>query len=243
MDINELLSEPKGKSKKGQKGYDFSNDYENKKKIKCNYNFDKLSSFKLFTINNKTVFSKEIEEDFNLQAQEKILDKIDEGIEVIEGEGNEGEFANDMNGFEGGDTNKNTNSFLNDEKEIERNFGRLYRRFDIRSLKNKIWNNYESFYPNDQVDFKNVVTNMSKDMTEDELYSISTPTCFVCMLHLCNENNLYINQKDSSTFFIEKDINGEKTALSSKTKSNDITKAKHRKNKKKEIEDEMIIDD
>ena len=120
----------------------------------------------------------------------------------------------------------------------------MYRRFDIRNLKNKIWSNYENFYPNDNIDFRNVISNMSKEMNEDELYSISTPTCFVVMLHLCNENNLFINQKDINTFYIEKDINGEKSALSSKTKNNDITKPKYKRSKKiKKDDDEMAIDE
>ena len=64
------------------------------------------------------------------------------------------------------------------------------------------------------------------------------------MLHLCNENNLYINQKDINTFFIEKDSNGEKSAQTSKTKNNDITKPKNRKSKKnKNKDDEMSIDE
>ena len=243
VDINKILTEPK--SKHSSKSYDFTNDYENKRKIKCFYHFDKLSSFKLFTMNNKTIFSKEIEGDINLEEQEqKILDKIeDEGNEAGEG----GEY-NDSNGFEGegnmGDAPGINNTFYQNEKEIEKNFGRLYRRFDIRTLKNKIWKNYENFFPNDNIDFRNVLSNMSKEMNEDELYSISTPTCFVCMLHLCNENSLFINQKDINTFYIEKDINGEKSALSSKTKSNDITKPKNKKNKKiKNNSDEMAIDE
>ena len=91
---------------------------------------------------------------------------------------------------------------------------------------------------------------MSKEMTEEELYSISTPTCFVCMLHLCNENNLFVNQKDINTFYVEKDINGEKSnQILSQKKSDDITKPKirSRKQKKKESDsesnDEMEVND
>ena len=245
VDINAILTEPK--SKNNPKAYDFSNDYENKRKIKCFYHYDKLSSFKLYTMNNKTIFSRDIEGDVNLEEQEqKILDKIeDEGVEP----GDPGE-NNDFNGFEGEATLindlslRNNNTFYQNEKEIEKNFGRLYRRFDIRNLKNKIWNNYEKFFPKDNIDFRNVLSNMSKEMNEDELYSISTPTCFVCMLHLCNENNLFINQKDINTFYIEKDSNGEKSALSSKVKSDDITKPKNKKSKKsKKYDDEMEIDE
>jgi hypothetical protein len=245
VDINKLLTEPKSKTM--PKSYDFTNDFENKKKLKCFYHFDKLSTFRLYTMNNRTIFSREIEGDINVEDQEKkILDKIEEDDGL--GLGDAGD-NNDFNGFDGepsagNDLSGRNNTFYNNEKEIEKNFGRLYRRFDIRTLKNKIWNNYENFFPNDNIDFKQVVSNMSKDMSEEELYSISTPTCFVCMLHLCNENNLYINQKDINTFYIEKDSNGEKSALSSKTKSNDITKPKNKKSKKnKNNDDDMAIDE
>ncbi len=247
VDINKILTEPK--SKNMPKAYDFTNDYENKRKIKCFYHYDKLSSFKLYTINNKTIFSREIEGDINAQDQEqKILDNIEEDEGNMLGDGGEN---NDIGGFEGeasmvNDIAGRNNTFYQNEKEIEKNFGRLYRRFDIRNLKNKIWNNYENFFPNDNIDFRKIVSNMSKEMNEDELYSISTSTCFVCMLHLCNENNLYINQKDINTFYVEKDQNGEKSALSSKTKSNDITKPKNKRSKKlkkKDDEDEMAVDE
>jgi len=245
VDINKLLTEPKSKTM--PKSYDFTNDFENKKKLKCFYHFDKLSTFRLYTMNNRTIFSREIEGDINAEEQEqKILDKIEEEDGL--GLGDAGD-NNDFNGYDaepnpGNELSGRNNTFYNNEKEIEKNFGRLYRRFDIRTLKNKIWNNYENFFPRDNIDFKQVISNMSKDMKEEELYSISTPTCFVCMLHLCNENNLYINQKDINTFYIEKDSNGEKSALSSKTKSNDITKPKNKKSKKsKNNDDDMAIDE
>ena len=89
---------------------------------------------------------------------------------------------------------------------------------------------------------------MSKEMTDDELYSISTSTCFVCMLHLCNEKNLFVNQKDINTFYVEKDSDGYKSESISKRKGDDdITKPKTRKKKnKKKIdnsddEDEEMI--
>ena len=223
-----------------------------KKKVKCFYNYDKLATFRLFTINNKTIYSKEIDNDINLVEQEqKIIDKIEE-----EQYDNNNDFGNNDNeGFDNYSGNQNNskdfnnNAFFQSEKEIEKNFGRLYRRFDIRSLKNKIWNNYENQFPNDNIDFRNIISNMSKEMTDDELYSISTSTCFVCMLHLCNEKNLFVNQKDINTFYVEKDSDGYKSESISKRKGDDdITKPKTRKkkNKKKidnsdEDEDEEMI--
>ena len=253
ININELLSEKSNKNRK-KKGYDFTNDFENKKKVKCFYNYDKLATFRLFTINNKTIYSKEIDNDINLVEQEqKIIDKIEE-----EQYDNNNDFGNNDNeGFDNYSGNQNNskdfnnNAFFQSEKEIEKNFGRLYRRFDIRSLKNKIWNNYENQFPNDNIDFRNIISNMSKEMTEDELYSISTSTCFVCMLHLCNEKNLFVNQKDINTFYVEKDSDGYKSESISKRKGDDdITKPKTRKKKnKKKIEnnddedEEMIMNE
>lgn len=257
VDINELLIEKPNKQKK-KKGYDFTNDFESKKKVKLFYNYDKLSSFRLFTINNRTIYSKEIDNNINLLEQEqKIIDKIEEE-QYPENNDDFGNNENDMNdfgnqnGMNNNQINNKENAFLQSEKEIEKNFGRLYRKFDIRNLKNKIWNNYENQFPQDNIDFRSIVSNMSKEMTEDELYSISTPTCFVCMLHLCNEKNLFVNQSNINTFFVEKDNNGEKSAMISKKKGeDDITKPKKikKRNKiKKESEnddedEEMIIND
>ena len=258
VDIGELLGD-KPINKKKKKGYDFSNDYMNKKKVKCYYNYDKLSNFRLFTISNKTFYSKDIDNDINLVEQEqKIINNLEEG-QINHGNGddfenndyNNGEFDNPEGMDNNNQIGNSSNAFLQSEKEIEKNFGRLYRRFDIRNLKNKIWNNYENQYPNDNIDFRNIVSNMSKEMTDDELYSISTPTCFVCMLHLCNEKNLFVNQKDINTFYVEKDNDGEKSALISKKKGEDDvtkTKIKKKKNNRKKSDnsdenEEMIMNE
>ena len=255
VDINELLVEKNNKGK-NKKGYDFSNDFMNKKKMKCPYNYDKLATFRLFTINNKTIYSKEIDNDINpVEQEQKIIDKLED---EQYGQNDDLGYNDNYEGFEnseGINNNQNidnkSNTFLQSEKEIEKTFGRLYRRFDIRNLKNKIWNNYENQFPNDNIDFRNIIAGMSKEMTEDELYSISTPTCFVCMLHLCNEKNLFVNQNDINTFYVEKDTEGKKSESVSKKKGNDeddITKPKIKQNKKKkkkesidDEDEEMII--
>ena len=249
VEIGELFSD-KPIKKKNKKGYDFSNDFENKKKVKCFYHYDKLSNFRLFTINNKTFYSKEIDNDINFVEQEqKIINKLEEeqnnnNDDFENNDYNNAEFDNPEGIGDNNQINNTSNAFLQSEKEIEKNFGRLYRRFDIRNLKNKIWNNYENQFPNDNIDFRNIVANMSKEMTEDELYSISTPTCFVCMLHLCNEKNLFVNQKDINTFYIEKDSDGQKSALISKKKGeDDITKPKIRKKKNNRIKSENSDED
>ena len=211
VNINDLFTEMRSKIPLN-KANDYSNDYEKRRKVKCFFNFDKLSQFKLFAITGKTITSKDIDNDLDINQQEKNLeDNNNKGSGDGEAEGDEKENQNDIIGFE---KNNEGDSFYQNEKKAEKNFGRLYRKFDIRSLKKKIWTSYEDI-KNEHIDFKNVVTNMSKTMTEDEIFSISTPTCFVCMLHLCNEKNLFIEQKDMNTFYIERDPDGAKSARAS----------------------------
>ena len=207
VDINELFNE--NRSKIINKGIDYRNDYDKRRKVKCFYNFDKLSQFKLFTITNKTITAKDIDMDLDINQQEKNLEEnMDRNNDPGDGDWGGDEIQNDIAGFER--NNNDYDNFYQNEKKAEKNFGRLYRKFDIRALKKKIWTSYDDM-KKEQIDFKNVVMNMSKEMNEDELFSISTPTCFVCMLHLCNEKNLFIEQNNMNTFYIDRDDNGEKS--------------------------------
>ena len=213
IDVNELFNENRSKLiNKGEK-YDFSQ----KRKVKCYYHFDKLSQFKLFTITAKTITSKDIDNDLDINQQEKNLEELGDRVGEMPGDGDWGdaENQNDIVGFE---KNNEYDNFYQNEKKVEKNFGRLYRKFDIRALKKKIWTSYDDI-KEEQIDFKNVVMNMSKGMNDDELFSISTPTCFVCMLHLCNEKNLFIEQKNMNTFFIDRDSDGIKSEEISKGKN------------------------
>ena len=217
IDVNELFNE--NRSKLIKRVNDYSSDYDKRRKVKCFYNFDKLSQFRLFTITGKTITSKDIDIDLDLNQQERNLEENgdkDLGIGPEDGDFVDNDNQNDIIGFE---KNSEYNDFYQNEKKAEKNFGRLYRKFDIRALKKKIWTSYDDIKDN-QIDFKNVVMNMSKDMNEDELFSISTPTCFVCMLHLCNENNLFIEQNNMNTFYIDRDSDGSKSELISKRKDN-----------------------
>ena len=208
VNINDLFSDIR--SKMLNKTNDYSNDYEKRRKAKNFFHFDKLSQFRLFTITGKTITSKDIDNDLDITQQEKNLEEKEENDNFDQGE-NDNQNENDIIGFE---KNNEYDTFYENEKKAEKNFGKLYRKFDIRSLKKKIWSSYEDI-KEDRIDFKNVVVNMSKNMNEDELFSISTPTCFVCILHLCNEKNLFIEQKDMTTFYVRKDLDGEKSAKAS----------------------------
>ena len=215
MDINDLFSDVK--SKMLNKAYYCNKDYEKKRKAKCYIHFDKLSQFRLFTITGKTIMAKDIDNDLDIDQQETNLVEENQENEMYD-PGNDNQ--NEIVGFE---KNNDYDTFYQNEKKAEKNFGRLYRKFDIRSLKKKLWTSYEDIKEDQKIEFKNVITNMSKNMNEDELFSISTPTCFVCLLHLCNEKNLFIEQKDMEIFFIEKDPNGSESNKSSEKikKNND----------------------
>ena len=217
VDVNDLFND--NRSKLINKGIDYRNDYSKRRKVKCFYNFDKLSQFKLFTITGKTITSKDIDNELDINQQEKNLEELGDRGDMDMGPGGD-EWGEDQNQNEiaGFEKNNEYDNFYQNEKNAEKNFGRLYRKFDIRALKKKIWTSYDDI-KHDQIDFKNVVTNMSKGMNEDELFSISTPTCFVCMLHLCNEKNLFIEQSNMNTFFIDRDSDGTKSEAVSKGKN------------------------
>jgi hypothetical protein len=219
VNINDLFTDIK--SKMLNKANDHSNDYEKRRKAKSYFHYDKFSQFRLFTITGKTINAKDIDNDLDLVQQEKNLAEEKEEKDIFEAGENENPNDNDIIGFE---KNNEYDNFYENEKKAEKNFGKLYRKFDIRSLKKKIWASFEDI-KDERIDFKNIVVNMSKNMNEDEIFSISTPTCFVCMLHLCNEKTLFIEQKDMNTFYISRDHNMAKSSQSTeaKRKNNDNT--------------------
>ncbi len=215
VNINDLFSE--FKSKALNKANDFGKYNKKKRKTKIFFHFDKFSQFKLFTIPNKTISSRDIDDDLNMEKHEQnLLNMNNQDNDIFDGGDTDNQNDNDIIGFE---KNNEYESFYENEKKVEKNFGKLYRKFDIRALKKKIWTSYEDIKEY-KVDFKNVVINMSTNMGEEELFSISTPTCFVCMLHLCNEKNLFIEQTDMNTFYIEKDSSGKKSEKSIEKKNN-----------------------
>lgn len=40
-----------------------------------------------------------------------------------------------------------------------------------------------------EIDFKDIIGNVSNNLTKEIINNISTPTCFVCLLHLSNEKS------------------------------------------------------
>jgi hypothetical protein len=98
--------------------------------------------------------------------------------------------------FEENKDNPNYNqTFAKIDNEYEKKFGRLYKTFDVRFVKSKIWesvsnlnklNKIESKTP---IEFKDIIGNVSHNLSKEIINNISTPTCFVCLLHLSNEKS------------------------------------------------------
>ena len=185
---------------------------DNKKKLKLFFNFDKFSIFKLFTGQDRTIFYRGQN---NNNTENNNFNEYGENSQF----GNEEN--NDITNINLNSTN-GENTFVKFDEEYEKKYGQLYRRFDIRFLKNKIWESFENIEnkneesksknPNknnnkEVIDFKNIITNMSSNIDDNTLNNISTSTCFVCMLHLCNEKNLLLKQNDDKNFFVETDSN------------------------------------
>jgi hypothetical protein len=91
-------------------------------------------------------------------------------------------------------------SFAKIDNEYEKKFGRLYKTFDVRFVKSKIWESVSNLSKNiidknledHSIGFKEVLGSVSMNLSKDVISNISTPTCFVCLLHLSNEKSIYI---------------------------------------------------
>ncbi len=45
---------------------------------------------------------------------------------------------------------------------------------------------------NKEIEFKSIISSISNTLSKDVIDNISTPTCFVCLLHLANEKSSYM---------------------------------------------------
>ena len=199
IEKNEIFTENKTKATKKPE----MPKRENRKKLKLFFNFDKFSIFKLFSGPDRTIFQKFQNNNLN---DNYINNNEFDGSQIINDDNHDISNMN-INNVSG------ENTFVKFDEEYEKKYGQLYKRFDIRFLKNKIWESYENIESKTKngnkeiIDFKNIVSNMSNNIDENTLNNISTSTCFVCMLHLCNEKNLLLKQNDDTTFYVETDIN------------------------------------
>jgi len=173
-----------------------------RRKVKQLYHYDKSLLFNLFSIQDR----------FNAANQEK--------IDEVGAENENNEFNENQNDYSVGGEDINMNQenndnpavpFLKVDADYEKKFGRLYKTFDVKVVKQSIWQTIHNFdtkttkskakpiLPKDEnaIDFKQVITNISSNLGKEVLNNISTPTCFVCLLHLSNEKSkIYFNFLD-----------------------------------------------
>ena len=45
---------------------------------------------------------------------------------------------------------------------------------------------------NKEIEFKTIINSISNTLSKDVIDNISTPTCFVCLLHLANEKSIFL---------------------------------------------------
>jgi hypothetical protein len=163
---------------------------KNKKKVKQYYHYDRSVLFNLFSIQDRLINERKLNEDMLPRENDDAYSQPGDDLPPIEEE--KSNFAE---------------TFVKIDSEYEKKFGRLYKTFDVRVIKSKIWesisfvtsnveNNDKEVInknlpqiPEEQIDFKKIIESVSANLSKEVLSNISTPTCFVCLLHLCNEKS------------------------------------------------------
>jgi hypothetical protein len=172
-----------------------------RRKVKQLYHYDKSLLFNLFSIQDR----------FNNAANPEKIEEANVGAENENNEFNENQNDFSVAGEEDINMNQENNynatvPFVKIDSDYEKKFGRLYKTFDVKVVKQSIWQTIYNFdtkttkskakpiLPKEEnaIDFKQVITNISSNLAKEVLNNISTPTCFVCLLHLSNEKSKFI---------------------------------------------------
>jgi condensin complex subunit 2 len=157
---------------------------KNKKKVKQMFHYDRSILFNLFNIQERII---------NENQEQQKLSHEDENL------------VNNFN-YENQDENlsqrpeelNQVQTFVKIDSDYEKKFGRLYKTFDVRLIKNKIWdsitmNTKKQLVPDsigEGLEFKKIIESVYSNLTKEVINNISTPTCFVCLLHLSNEKSI-----------------------------------------------------
>lgn len=77
------------------------------------------------------------------------------------------------------------------------NYARFAKRVDVAKLKTTLWNEFTEETKNNSKEesFSNLINGLSKNYSSEALAEVSVPYCFICLLHLANENNLDIKSE------------------------------------------------
>lgn len=86
---------------------------------------------------------------------------------------------------------------------------KLYKVVDVRKVKTNMWETIQKKQVLDKsdrsnLDFSTLVNNVNTGITGN-LQTVNSATCFVCLLHLCNEKELSLKQVSHKNFMITKE--------------------------------------
>jgi hypothetical protein len=104
-----------------------------------------------------------------------------EGLPLMSEEVVKNEFNFDI------EVNANIENNARIDKDFEKRFGRLYKTFDVRYLKSKIWDSISKYEKESTMSFRNILESVTRNVSSEVRNNISAQTCFVCLLHLANE--------------------------------------------------------
>ena len=201
--LNTIFSDMSKKIKSHVKTYDIEIDGNKsnlRNKVKYQYNFDKVSLFQCFTCKNKSIFGSKPAGNENKEENNENIDKnlADEEVNNFSVTNAPSKVSQSKDAtFDFNTNNSIEDDFIRQQKELDKNYQRIFRRINIKSLKNKLWKTYQLFNGK-ETNFDELIFSMKNNMEPDERDNLTNATAFVCLLHLCNEHNLYIKQEENS---------------------------------------------
>jgi hypothetical protein len=196
-----------------------------RKKVKQFYHYDRSVLFNLFSIQDRLINDRTYNEENRAGLNNDNVDSYS----------NHGDNELPPNEEE---INNVAETFVKIDSEYEKKFGRLYKTFDVRLIKSKIWESISSISSgtnklnNNKInnitnlnqiplgeddtplDFKQIISAVSSNLSKEVLNNISTSTCFVCLLHLSNEKSnfnkyiildLILEELDQNNFRIRRE--------------------------------------
>lgn len=204
------------KRKKLTEGYNYKNtilftQFTNKDKLIINQRGEKQANNNINdNYENNNAANNDFENNFNDDANIEGNNSFDYNNNNPEDEVYEDFNINNNNVISTNNKIMNSNYKNSDMKMNQNQLERLYRVVDVRKIKAKLWENIEKAVPKKEIVEDKIFTmsdkkneNQTYDITgnfsqlvskvkNDSLSGVTPSTCFVCLLHLCNEKGKLI---------------------------------------------------
>lgn len=75
-------------------------------------------------------------------------------------------------------------------------YSKKAKRVDVQKLKENIWTKMETDIGKNNISFSNIVSSLDEVYHSEARKDVSVPFCFICLLHLANENNFEISSTE-----------------------------------------------